>query len=135
MKPKILLRVAAVLMLLHTIGHSMGALTWTKAPNNRVAAIISGMQTEHFMFMGKSISLGGFFSGYGICLILVLAFVSVLLWLLSINPVKSISIALGIFLIAFGVGEYIYFFPMPAIFSAVAGCCTLFSVRSNKVKA
>ena len=36
MKPKILLRIASILMLLHTAGHTMGALTWKEAPNAAV---------------------------------------------------------------------------------------------------
>lgn len=60
MKPETALRIAGGLMLLHTLGHTLGALTWKQAPNARVAAVISGMQAEHFDFMGKPVSLGGF---------------------------------------------------------------------------
>jgi len=37
MRPKLLLRIAAGLMFLHTIGHSFGASTWKDAPNAAVA--------------------------------------------------------------------------------------------------
>ena len=65
MKAKLLLRIAAAMMLLHTIGHTMGTLTWKQAPNNAVAQVVSGMQNNHFDFMGRSSSLAGFYEGFG----------------------------------------------------------------------
>lgn len=48
MTAKLLLRIAAVLMLLHTLGHTMGALNWTKAPNPAMKQVIDGMLGNHF---------------------------------------------------------------------------------------
>jgi hypothetical protein len=79
---KIALRIAAILMLLHTAGHTVGALTWKNAPNAHVAAVVTGMEKEHFGFMGRSLTLASFFTGYGYSMIGVLLLVSVLLWLL-----------------------------------------------------
>lgn len=61
MKPKILLRIASILMLLHTAGHTMGALTWSDAPNAAVAQVVKGMETVHFAFMGQAGNVGSFF--------------------------------------------------------------------------
>lgn len=91
---KIALRIAAVLMLLHTAGHTMGALTWKEAPNSRVAAVVSGMETEHFDFMGRSLTLASFFNGYGYSMIGVLLLVSILLWLLSTEPNRRLIASL-----------------------------------------
>lgn len=123
MKAKLLLRIASIIMLLHTIGHTMGALSWKDAPNAAVAQVIAGMQSQHFEFMGRSVSLANFYVGYGISMIFVLLLVSVLLWLLAVNPVKNMLVALGLFLLAFAVCEYIYFFPMAAAFSLTAAIC------------
>ena len=125
MKAKILLRIAAVLMLLHTAGHTMGALTWKEAPNARVAAVINGMQTEHFNFMGRSVSLGSFFDGYGFTNIGVLLLLTILLWLLSTEPNRKFLLLTGLFLLFMGIIELIYFFPLAAIISLLAGICTL----------
>lgn len=108
---KIALRIAAVLMLLHTLGHTIGALTWKKAPNSRVVIVINGMQTEHFDFMGHPVSLGSYFDGYGFTLIGVLLFISVQLWLLSNTPVRPMIGLLGFLLLFVGIIELIYFFP------------------------
>jgi hypothetical protein len=129
MKAKLLLRIASILMLLHTAGHTIGALTWKEAPNARVAAVVAGMQNEHFMFMGKSLTLASFFDGYGFGMIGVLLLVSILLWLLSIAADRRIILILGLFLVFLGVNELIYFFPFAAAFSLLAGVCTLIAYR------
>jgi hypothetical protein len=129
MKPKRLLRIAAIFMFLHAIGHTFGALGWRKAPNKAIAKVIDAMQTNHFDFMGRSASLANFYEGYGITMIFVLLFLSLLLWLLSseaANPLAAkLLIPLTAFLIIMAIVEYIYFFPFAAMFTLLAGLCSL----------
>jgi hypothetical protein len=129
MSSKLLLRIAATMMLLHTIGHSIGALTWKTPPNPAVGQVIKGMEDNHFDFMGKSASLAAFFEGYGFMTILVLISVSLILWFISAEgkspfTIKLITV-LTVFLLAMGTVEFIYFFPLPGILSTIAGICTL----------
>jgi hypothetical protein len=129
MSSKLLLRIAATMMLLHTIGHSIGALTWKAPPNPAVGQVIKGMEDNHFDFMGKSASLAAFFEGYGFMTILVLISVSLILWFISAEgkspfTIKLITV-LTIFLLGIGTIEFIYFFPLPGILSTIAGICTL----------
>jgi hypothetical protein len=124
MKPKILLRIAALLMLLHTIGHTFGAVNWKNTPNATIAGIIEAMEKNHFVFMGVQASIAGFYVGYGIILIFVLLMVTVLLWLLADNYQRAIVIVLAVFLAAMGITEFIYFFPLAAAFSLLAGSMT-----------
>ena len=124
MKPKLLLRIAAVVMLLHTIGHSIGALTWKKAPDKAVADVIAGMENNRFAFVGKQVTLADFYSGFAIALIFVLLLITVVLWLAGGNVADRMTRRLlpwliG-FLVCFSVIEWIYFFPMPSIMSMVA---------------
>jgi hypothetical protein len=128
MKPKILLRIAAALMLLHTIGHTMGALGSGMPDNPRIGAVLNGMRTEHFDFMGRSATLAQFFDGYGVSLIFVLLFVSVQLWMLAAKPVKQMLVGMGLFLSATAVCEYIYFFPMAALFTLLSAVCVWVSL-------
>lgn len=132
MKAKLLLRIASLVMLLHTIGHTFGALGWKKAPNDAVAKVIIGMQTNHFEFMGRSATLANFYEGYGIIMILVLLFVSLMLWFLSTAPTIQLVTLSGIFLVTMAVAEYIYFFPFAAIISLTAGVCTLTALKVGK---
>jgi len=132
MKAKLLLRIAAILIFLHTMGHTMGALSWKTAPNPTIGLIIKGMETNHFDFMGRSVSLASFYDGYGFTMILVLLFISILLWLLSADSSNSLSARLvplmAVLLLLMGVIEYIYFFPFAAAFTLIAGLCTLGSL-------
>ncbi|MDB5089007.1 MAG: hypothetical protein JWR09_3001 [Mucilaginibacter sp.] len=132
MKPKLLLRIAAVLMFLHTMGHTLGALTWKTAPNPAVGLVIKSMETNHFEFMGRSATLASFYDGYGFIMLLILLFIIILLWLLSADAGNSLSArlvpVLAVFLLSMGVIEYIYFFPFAAAISFIAGLCTLASL-------
>ena len=114
-------------MLLHTAGHTIGALTWKQSPNARVAAVINGMQTEHFDFMGKSVSLGSFFEGYGFTMIGVLLLLTVLLGLQSAAPDRKMLLPLSLFQLFMGSIELIYFFPFAAVISLLAGTFTLYA--------
>ena len=125
MKPKLLLRIAALLMLLHTLGHTMGTLQRKKAPNPAIAQDIARMQNDHFPFMGREASLWAFYEGYALSMIAVLLFVSLLLWLLSSAPHPILTRLTGIFLVALGVVEYVYFFPLAGSFTFLAGICAL----------
>jgi len=126
---KLSLRIAAILMLLHTAGHTVGALTWKNAPNASVAVVVTGMENEHFDFMGRSLTLASFFSGYAYSMIGVLLLVSILLWILSTEPNKRLIAALGIFLLFLAVMEFVYFFPFAAVFSLLAGISTLLAYQ------
>lgn len=133
MRPKLLLRIAAILMLLHTIGHSIGALTSSEPPNPRVGFVIKGMETEHFSFMGRTTTISQFYNGYGIITIFVLLLISVQLWLLASIQNKIMVLTLAIYLLLTACCEYIYFFPFAALFTLLAGIATLFAYYKIKV--
>ena len=111
-------------MLLHTIGHCFGALSWKQAPNAKVQQIVDGMQSNHFAFMGRNASIGLFYEGYGISMIFVLIMIAVLLWLLASNYQYAIVAVLAIFLGALAITEFIYFFPFAAANTLLAGLLT-----------
>jgi len=123
MKPQLLLRIAATLVLLHLAGHTVGVFTWDQAPNSRIAAVIAGMKTEHFDFQGRSVTLAAFFTGYGISMIFVLSFLIVQLWQLSVKPVKNLLLLTALLLTALAISEWIWFFALPAVLSFIAAVC------------
>lgn len=127
MKPKISLRIAGILMLLHTLGHSIGALTWKQAPNTTIQRVVDGMNNNHFPFMGSSVSLGLFFDGYGFMMIGVLLLLTVQLWILSAEPNRRHILPVGLLLVFMGIIELIYFFPFAAAFSLLAGLLTTYA--------
>ena len=131
MKPKLLLRIAAVLVLLHTVGHTLGAITWKDAPNAAIGRVITAMQTEHFLFSGRSVTIASFYEGYGYSMIVVLLLITIILWFLSNDAGNRSSakylVLFTVFLLSFGIIEYFYFFALPAVLSILAGLCVLFA--------
>ncbi len=132
MKPKLLLRIASVLMLLHAIGHSIGAMTWKKAPDATIQNVVDSMQNNHFDFMGRSTSLGLFYNGYGIIMIGVLLLLTIQLWQLAVEPNRKTILLLSVFLLFMGTCELIWFFPFAAAFSLLAGLITFYSYFKTK---
>jgi hypothetical protein len=130
MKPKLLLRIAALLILIHTILHTIGFRTWKEAPDPVYKSVVDGMTGHKFPFMGAIHSLGDFYDGFGYASSIALFLIAVLLWLVSVEQTKlskNIVIVLGIALVAWGIDELIYFFPFAAIITLTAAALTLAS--------
>src|SRR5579872_6350042 len=83
MKRKTLLRIASISMLLHAIGHTVGALSWKKDPDPNIQRVVDEMISYKFTFGGAMRSIGDFYEGYGVTMIFVLLFFAVLLWQLA----------------------------------------------------
>jgi hypothetical protein len=132
MKPvRILLRVAAVLMLIHLIGHTIGHFGWKKSNDPIQLGVIRQMTGPKFPFMGATHSMGEFFDGYGIgCSICMLFFILVL-WNVSseLNTASRLSkkliMSVALCLLAWGIDEVIFFFPFAAGITLIAFVCTL----------
>ncbi len=134
MKPKILLRVASLMMFLHMIGHTIGALTWKKDPDPSIQQVVNDMISHKFIFMGALRSVGDFYEGYGMTMIFVLLLMTVLLWQLSSISIKypfpatRLLIPISLSLLAIALMEFIYFFLLAASFSLIAGILSGWSV-------
>lgn len=137
MNSKILLRIAAGLMLFHTIGHTIGALTWDQPATPATGLVIKGMQAAHFTFMGRYTTIASFYEGYGFIMIFVLLLVSLILWLLSGDTGNALTarllIPLAVFLLLLAVAEFIYFFPFAAGISLLA-CTAITTARISMRK-
>lgn len=132
MKTTLLLRLAAILLFLHGVGHSFGALGWKHTSDATMAGTIMSMENNHFMFMGRSATLADFYDGYGISMIFVLLVLGIWLWMLANdagNPLtKKLLVPLTGFLGITAVLEYVYFFPFAALFTALAGVLAFFAL-------
>lgn len=115
MKRSHFIRIAAVLMFLHTIGHTFGVFG-SKAPNPTIARIEQDMAQNFFPFMGRSASLGIFFQGYGVIIILFLLFTSLVIWWLANQTESELGAKLlllsFLYLSALALMEIIYKFPV-----------------------
>jgi hypothetical protein len=127
MHPKYLLRVAAVIMLLHNIGHTIGHSGWKKEPHEVNRKAIEAMTSNEFEFMGRVSTYARFYDGYGYAGTLTLLLVTIVLWMLATaqdRQSKNTLIVFAAFLLSWAVMEYIYFFPLAAAFTLVAAVLT-----------
>ncbi len=60
---KILLRIAAVIMLLHNVGHTIGATGWKKETAEVNRRAIDAMISNEFEFMGQTTTYARFYEG------------------------------------------------------------------------
>ena len=132
---KLLLRIAAIIMLLHAVGHTLGIVTW-QMPNGKIPAdLVQKMQDTHFLFQGKDATMAAFFSGHGYAGAILLVFIFAILWVLSgWTDKKSIPILglVSISILLLAVDEILYFFPMAVFFSIVAAALVFIAIQKIK---
>ena len=120
MNSKLFLRIAAVVMLLHCAGHTLGIATWQDSNGKIPTEVVQIMQYVQFSFMGKNGStMAEFYSGFGYIGTVFMLFIVILLWQLSCWKDKSVVPILGITATAIAlltIIEIVYFFPMAVVF-------------------
>jgi hypothetical protein len=128
MKPILLYRIAAVLLVLFALGHTLGFLKF-QAPTAEGKAVWEAMNSVHFQIGGSSFSYGGFYIGFGLFVTAYLLFSAALAWqlgTLSLNHPEYIGpIGWSFFLVQIAslVLSWIYFSLPPALFSALIAAC------------
>jgi hypothetical protein len=127
MKPKLLLRIAAVAILIHILGHMMGHSKWKEPADPVRQEVVRQMLENKAPFMGSVRSMGDYYEGYSLCITATLIMMMLIAWSLSgtasENPAVTSKalLPLSLCLIAFSVVEFIYFFAFAASISLVAG--------------
>jgi hypothetical protein len=129
MKPKLLLRIAAILILIHGVLHTMGFSQWKQDPDPAKHELIKQMTGQRFPFMGTSRNMGEYYDGFGYAGSIALILIALLLWIVSgeltSNPslAKKVIVVISVSLLAWGTDELIYFFPFAAGLTLVASIC------------
>ncbi|HEY1302090.1 MAG TPA: hypothetical protein VGF24_00985 [Vicinamibacterales bacterium] len=123
MTTTLLLRIASVISLVFTAGHSLGGLQkWSPMGENDV---LKSMTTVRFDTMGANRSYLDFFLGFGWSLSVTLLLQTVLLWQLAglaqPDPARyrPMIAAFALATLGGGVIAWRFIFPVPALFSAV----------------
>jgi hypothetical protein len=135
MKAKLLLRIAVALIVVHLIGHSIGHFTWKDSQGDaQKQEVIRQMTDYKFDFMGSKRSMGDYFEGYSALISIKYLVFILLLWPISSfadqHPTlgRKLIAPLSLGLIAFGILEFVYFFPFAALMSTLAGLAAFFSM-------
>jgi hypothetical protein len=134
MKPKIFLRIASILLILHDVGHTFGTLGWKKTSDPAKLEVIKQMTDKKFPFMGAVHSFGDAFDGYGFAVILALLLFAAILWISSnvtaqnVVLIKKILGWMSAVLLLWGIDELIFFFPLAATMTLIAMICTVIAI-------
>lgn len=123
MTATLLLRVAAIISLLFTAGHTMGGLKkWSPMGDNPV---LKAMTDVRFEVMGANRSYLDFFMGFGWSLSVTMLLQSILLWQIAnlartdAPRVRPIIAVFALAQLAGGIIAWRFIFPVPALFSVI----------------
>jgi hypothetical protein len=123
MSTMLLLRIASVISLVFTAGHTLGGLRkWSPMGDN---SVLQAMTDVRFDAMGAKRSYLDFFMGFGWSLSVVMLMQTILLWQLAslalTDParLRPMIAVIALATIASGVIAWRFIFPVPALFSAV----------------
>jgi hypothetical protein len=122
-------RIAAVLILLFDVGHTIGFLQ--SDPDWGVGSLLTSMKSIHFNIQGFSRSYWDFFVGFGLFVTVFLLLAAVLAWQLGGLAIETLMRMRGLtwaFALCFAVITVLswqYFFALPLIFSALITICLI----------
>ena len=123
MTTTLLLRIASVISLVFTAGHTLGGLKkWSPMGDNEV---LKAMTAVRFDAMGANRSYLDFYMGFGWSISVAMLMQTVLLWQMAslartdAASVRPMIAAIAIATIASGLIGWRFIFPLPALFSIV----------------
>jgi hypothetical protein len=129
MKASTFYRIAAVLLLLFAVGHTLGFRQ--SDPGWGIDALLSSMRSIHFHVQGFSRTYWDFFIGSGFSVGVFFLFSAILAWQLGSLPAANLSLlraavwAFALCFAAITILSWEYFFALPIAFSiAITACLT-----------
>src|SRR5262245_22033635 len=121
MTTTLFLRIASIISLAFTAGHTLGGLKqWSPMGDNDVLRAMTGVR---FDTMGTNRSYLDFFMGFGWSISVAMLLQTVLLWQLAALArtdaarVRPIIAAVAVATLASGAIGWVFIFPLPALFS------------------
>jgi len=136
MKSRTWLRIASLLLAVHTIAHTLGTLNDPQVPG--AAALMNSMRNFHFDAMGWDRTAWDFFRGLGLLFSVSLAVLTVLAWQagdlserdpLGARPIVITLLAANVLITAL---SWFYFFIVPVVLAALTVICLALALRVPK---
>ncbi len=137
MSSKLLLRIAALLIVVHLLGHVMGHLAWDKPEDPKMGEVVAAMKGYSAEFMGANKSMADYYQGYSLMIFGIFGLAIALLWMASgilsthRDIARKMMLPVGIVFLFFGCLEFIYFFPFAAGTSFLAGLLVVVAVAKK----
>jgi hypothetical protein len=122
-------KIAAVLLLLFSIGHTLGFRQTD--PQWKADALVADMHRIHFNAQGFDRSSWDFFVGFGLFVSVFLLFFAILAWHLggmaaeTLAMIPAVKWSLALCFIGITILSWKYFFAAPVIFSSVITLCLI----------
>ncbi len=129
MKASLFYRIAAVLILLFDVGHTLAFRQ--SDPNWGVDTLLASMRSIHFDVQGFSRTYWDLFVGAGFNVSVFLLFAAVLAWQLgglsaeTLAPMRRTGWALALCFVAVTILSWRYFFILPIVFSSAISVCLI----------
>jgi hypothetical protein len=129
LKPSVLYRIAAVLLLLFAAGHTFGFRQ--SDPQWGVNALLGSMRSIHFSLQGFSRSYWDLFVGLGLFVTVFLLFAAVLAWQLGGLPAEILARlrgpawAFALCFLALTILSWKYLFTAPLVFLILITACLM----------
>lgn len=129
MKASTLYRIAAVLIVLFAIGHTVGFLQHD--PSWGLDALLASMKSIHFNIQGFNRSYWDFFVGFGLFVTVFLLFAAALAWQLggvaaeTLARLRPVAWAFALCFVAITVLSWRYFFAIPLVLSFLIAACLI----------
>jgi hypothetical protein len=139
-KPAILLRLAAVLTLLHAVLHTIGGVFGKVGPGPAAVAV-EAMKANQFLLMGHLRSFWDFYRGLGLGVSISLTAEAILFWQLGSlakTEAQRLRPIMATFVVAyalFAVNSYTYFFLGPVIAEIFIVACLALAMATAKSRA
>ena len=130
MRASVLLRIAAVLTLLHGVLHTIGGAFGQPPPGAQETAVLA-MKANQFPAMGVMRTYWDFFMGYGLVITVGFLVQAVVFWQLGAmakteaRRTRPIVMAFFVGYVAYVVLAWRYFFVGPVVFEVVIALCLL----------
>jgi hypothetical protein len=134
MTPKLLLRIAAGVVLFFALGHSMGHFTRKNLSTPEAKTVYRVMEEFKFPIGSQMRSYDEFYEGMSLNLIITLLTITALLWVMSNISSQHPKIGIQILwpllfcLSAFSATGFLYFFTLPALTCFIAGILILVTI-------
>ena len=137
MKPVVLLRIASVLTLIHSLLHTIGGVFGKAAPGI-AAATEATMKANQFAVFGVTRTYFDFLRGMGLGVTIFLTAEGIVFWQLG-TLAKSDAVRLRpvmatfmLAYLAFALNSFTYFFPMPVIVELLIAACLGIAIATAK---
>jgi hypothetical protein len=140
MKAAIFVRMAAGLVLLHAVLHTVGGV-FGKVPGGPAAVAVAAMKANQFVAFGNTRTFWDFYMGFGLGVTIFLTMEAVVLWLLAPltalygEKVRPVLTAFAIGYLVFAVNSYRYFFLGPVVAEVLIAACLFGAVACIRVRA